>query len=626
MSELCAAFEAGRYTDVIMTLQGRPPQEIHEFTLLGLALLRTGRFSEAETPLTQAAVLGDPEAQVELGNLLRLMGRFGEATAHLETISENLTGELQLRCLRWWGVAEFQGGQTEAGLKRCERAWYGYMALGDAELTARVTQSLAWLHDQSGNSARAKQLYAEAIRALPTHPVPLPRLAALTNLLDLHLQSGDIVAARETLLEAEQTLGTFNAPRQRALLLGSKAELLRLTGDFEGYAATLDTLTSQADELGDHLLRVWVTSRRAEHFSLYGQHGTALAELHGYGSATTWPAELWATSGVLARRRGDLSAALTDLDWAVRDFRGAGRVPELIRAQLHFAAAAHAAGHEATAARALKEALSQMLSSRQQAAFRPDLEELRELLHYALLEPDLAPYLEPVLDGLAALAGAPRLPEDGAMHLQLSTLGRARVLRDGAPVAFELRGAALLLVYLALHPGRTRAEIQLELYPEKDGTAGANYIRAAIHELRQKLGPEVIAFEGPHNAPLYRLGRLVEVDLDLTHLHDALDRGELARALALYRGPFLPGLEDSEWARHKREEAQLALTFELRGQMARFEAEGDLRRVVLLANQLLRADPHDREVLEARVEAARAVAAPSELARYVAELRRYDHN
>ena len=626
MSELCAAFEAGQYTDVIMALQARPPNGIREFTLLGLALLRTGRFPEAETPLTQAAVLGDPEAQVELGNLLRLMGRFAEATAHFEAISAGLTEELQLRCLRWWGVAEFQSGQPEAGLRRCERAWYGYMALGDAELTARVTQSLAWLHDQSGDVARAKQLYAEAIRALPTRPVPLPRLAALTNLLDLHLKDGDFSAARETLAEAERTLGTFDAPRQKALLLGSRAELLRLTGDFEGYACALDALAGQVDALGDHVLRVWVTSRRAEHFSLQGQHGAALSELYAYGRASCWPAELWATSGVLARRRGDLLEAMADLDGAARSFREAGRMPELIRALLHFAAAAHAAKHEATAARALKDALREMLNSRQHAAYRPDLDELRELLNYALLEPELAPYLEPVLDGLSLLAGAPRLPEDGSMHVQLSTLGRAHVVKDGAPVAFELRGAPLLLAYLALHPGRTRAEIQLDLYPEKDGPAGAGYIRAAIHELRQKLGRDVVAFEGPHNAPWYRLGKLVQLDLDLVHLHEALSRGEIARALALYRGPFLPEVQDSEWARHKRDEAQFALTFELRAQMAVFQAEGDLRRVVLLANQLLRADPHDREVLEARVEAARTLAPPQELARYVAELRRYDYN
>lgn len=624
MTDVISAFEAGQYTDVIMTLEARPPQGIREFTLLGLALLRTGRFPEAETPLTQAAVLGDPEAQVELGNLLRLLGRFEEAVSHFETISAGLTGELQLRALRWWGMAEFQGGHLEEGLRRCERAWYGYMALGDGELTARVTQSLAWLHSQIGDFTRAKQLYGEAIRALPVHPVPFPRLAALTNLLDLHLQTGDFRAAHETLSEAERTLSTLDAPRQKALLLTGKAELLRLTGDFRGYAFALDDLAPLAEALRDHRLRVWVASRRAEHFSLHGQHGRALEELHTFGRVGTWTPELWATSGVLARRRGDLRSAVTDLEHAVGELRRSGPVPDLIRALLHLAGAQHKAGLEPTAA--LQEALRELLNLRHYAAFRPDLEELRDLLHHALLEPELAPYLEPVLDRLAALNGSPRLPEDGLMHMQVSTLGRVQVVKDGTPVDFELRGAPLLLAYLALHPGKTRAEVQLELYPDKDVRTGAGYIRAAIHELRQTLGREVVIFEGPHNAPRYRLGHLVHVDLDMTGVTEAVNRGEVARALALYRGPFMPGVEDSAWVRHKREEVLLSLTFELRTQMARYQAEGDLKRVILLANQYLRIDPFEREVLEERVAAAREVASPQELARYTAELNRHLYN
>ena len=103
---------------------------------------------------------------------------------------------------------------------------------------------------------------------------------------------------------------------------------------------------------------------------------------------------------------------------------------------------------------------------------------------------------------------------------------------------------------------------------------------------------------------------------------EALARGETARALALYRGPFLPELEDSEWADGLRDEALLALTLELRRQIERGAAEGDHRRVVLLANQYLRVDPHEPEVLRLRLRAAEEFAPPHELAKYTADLRR----
>ncbi|GAA5512393.1 hypothetical protein Dcar01_01107 [Deinococcus carri] len=135
-----------------------------------------------------------------------------------------------------------------------------------------------------------------------------------------------------------------------------------------------------------------------------------------------------------------------------------------------------------------------------------------------------------------------------------------------------------------------------------------------------------MVFEGPHNAPRYRLGHLVQVDLDVTQVAEAVARGEIAWALALYRGPFLPGVEDSAWVQHKREEVLLALTFELRHQMVHHQTQGDLKRVILLANPYLPIDPFGREVLEERVAAARQVASPQELARYTAELNRHLYN
>ncbi|EYB67290.1 SARP family transcriptional regulator [Deinococcus phoenicis] len=622
MDDLEGQFEAGQFTALVTLLEGKA-RTAREHTLLGLSLLYTGRLEEAELSLTRASLLGDAEGQVELGNALRLLGRFEEAITHLQALAPDLTGELQLRCLRWWGVAEFQAGQTQEGLKRVERAWHGYIALGNEEWTGRVTVSLAQMYIWLGNHRRARLLLSEAVEILPSLPDPAPRLGALKALLELQIAHGEFGKAREILADAKSTLAQADSLRLRALLMTSEAELLRLSGDYAGYLSLLEDLRLHAEGLQDHNLRVWSISRLAEHQSLIGQHSQALYTLLGFERVPAeWPAELWATSGVLARRRGDLLGAAVDLGKAAQMFRDAGNVPELVRAQLHLAAAALPLREEATVISALKEALTHMLRLRQLTEFRPDLEELNELLHYAVLEPETAPYMEPLLDNLAHLAGAPRLPEDGAISVQVTTLGWAAVRQDGQEVKFTYAGTLPILVYIALKPGRTRAEMQLELFPEKDAKSGAAYMRQCLKELRDRLGPEIVRFEGPHQAPWYALGREVHVDLDLQHFREALERGEVARALALYRGPFLPELEDSEWAQQLRDETLLSLTLELRKQMAQYQAGGDFRRVVLIANQYLRVDPHDPEVLEARLKAAEVFAPPHELAKYTAALSR----
>lgn len=155
------AFHAGQYAQVIVLLRGHA-RGARELALLGIAHARNGQLEQAELPLHRAAILGDEEGTVEYGNLLRLTGRFDDACAHFAEIHASLRDyELKLRALRWWGVAEFQAGRTQSGLKKVERAWHGYVAHGNDELTGRVTQSLAQMHAVLGHFARAKLLLSE---------------------------------------------------------------------------------------------------------------------------------------------------------------------------------------------------------------------------------------------------------------------------------------------------------------------------------------------------------------------------------------------------------------------------------------------------------------------------------
>ncbi|AWN23961.1 SARP family transcriptional regulator [Deinococcus irradiatisoli] len=631
MSDIEAQFEAEQFQAVVTHLQGRA-RTAREALLLGISLLRLGRLDDAEVPLTRAAMLGDQEGRVELGNVLRLLGRYAEAAAHFELTAPDLTGELQLRAWRWWGVCEFKLGDTAAGLKRVERAWHGYLALGDEELSARVTVSLAQMYRQLGNPKRAKTLLTEALYLLPEGSFPGPRVSALRQLLELHLSAGEFSEARARLSEAKQALEGIDAPRISALLLGSEAELCRLVGDQGTYAAVLEQLFPLAEQLGDSELRLWTVSRLAEHYSLHGQHGRAAGALMGYGlMPEAWPAELWATAGVIERRRGDLLAAQASLSRAAGLFRQAGRVPELCRAQLHYAAACLRAGGqdaELKVVPALSEAVTQLLRLRQLTGFKPDFEELSELLHFALLEPDTAPLMEPLIDQLAHLnlIDFPRLTEDGAIRVTVKTLGQTAVFKDGLEISFTRTGCVPLLVYLALEPGRTRAQMQLDLWPDKEAATAGAYVRQCLKELRDKLGHELICAQGPHHAPQYHLGRWVEVEFDFVHFLEAVKAQEMARALALYRGPFLPQADACAWIEAQRETLLLSLTLELRAQIVQARNMEAYRRVVLLANQYLRIDPNDQEVLELRVEAARQVASPHELARYQAELKRYHYN
>lgn len=97
-----------------------------------------------------------------------------------------------------------------------------------------------------------------------------------------------------------------------------------------------------------------------------------------------------------------------------------------------------------------------------------------------------------------------------------------------------------LLVYLAMTTasGFQRRDILLSLFwPEQTPERARNALRQALHQLRKALGSEVVASRGAD---------AVAVDgahlwCDVNAFHDALARGSLEEALALYGGDLLPG-------------------------------------------------------------------------------------
>lgn len=269
------ALDVGQYTTVITLLSDPLPLTASEWRLLGLAYLRSGRFPEAELPLLRASTLGDPEGQVEYGNLLRASGNFDEALKHFEGIYPGLTGELQLRCLRWWGTSEFQNGLSDVGLARCERAWYGYLALGDDVLTGRITQTLAQMHLTLGNRGRAKHLYQEALNILPKSSNN-SRSASLQGLANICIQEGDYSKAAEVLSEIRETVEISQSSIERSRFLALEAEYYSEIGSIQEYSSTLEKLRTVIHDLQDYELRCWTAIRLADLYSLQGKHSKAL--------------------------------------------------------------------------------------------------------------------------------------------------------------------------------------------------------------------------------------------------------------------------------------------------------------------------------------------------------------
>ncbi|HEY0663776.1 MAG TPA: hypothetical protein VGD18_04125, partial [Thiobacillaceae bacterium] len=91
---------------------------------------------------------------------------------------------------------------------------------------------------------------------------------------------------------------------------------------------------------------------------------------------------------------------------------------------------------------------------------------------------------------------------------------------------------------LAVAPGHrlSRDKLLGFLWPDRDAENARNLLRVATYVLRSELGQNAIVSDGDD----LRLNAAV-VAPDVAEFDAALDRRDLPRAVALYRGPFLDG-------------------------------------------------------------------------------------
>jgi DNA-binding SARP family transcriptional activator len=127
--------------------------------------------------------------------------------------------------------------------------------------------------------------------------------------------------------------------------------------------------------------------------------------------------------------------------------------------------------------------------------------------------------------------------------IRLSLLGRTDLLdgngqRLDAVVAQRKRFA--LLAYLAATSRRgfhSRDRLLLTFWPEEDQERARASLRKAVHVLRQSLGEGVFVSRGDDEVGLAPDA----VWCDVVAFDEAVEKGQLARALELYRGDLLEG-------------------------------------------------------------------------------------
>jgi LuxR family maltose regulon positive regulatory protein len=198
--------------------------------------------------------------------------------------------------------------------------------------------------------------------------------------------------------------------------------------------------------------------------------------------------------------------------------------------------------------------------------------------------------------------------EGAAPYLKVYAFGEGRVVRDGHALSSSDWQAAMakeLFFYILLHGPLERDAIGVIFWPELSAKKMTNSFHTTLHRMRQAVGSQVVIAEGGY----YRLGD-VSYWFDVEEFEASVTRARLLsphdwqtedlwqRALALYRGDFLPEVERT-WCVPRRETLREMYIEALVGMGRCHEARRAFERAVewyrqALAVDELREDVHRR--------------------------------
>ncbi|ULH18007.1 hypothetical protein MF271_23895 (plasmid) [Deinococcus sp. KNUC1210] len=369
-------------------------------------------------------------------------------------------------------------------------------------------------------------------------------------MLQLQLSKGHYEAAEST-QRLLSTLRTPGQPELQTTFLYHRALLLRLQGQpaQEVLASALALYEATGDITG--IIRCGFMS--ADLASRSGQHADAQAQLTAVSQRfqlTTPTVHL--AQGMLLRRQHQFSEATQLFDDAYAQAQQRGDAVTAVRAALQNALTAHVQHDFQRVRTLLTPALEQAVTFGLPGGpleLRLDLDELTPLWDFARHDPKMADALARFLQ--VGIAQPPQ--HTPPVHLDALVLGPPLLFKDGQLIPFTLRDTVAVLLYITIHPGCQRTDIQISLFPDRPAQAASNYTRKALAELADTLGP-VIEKRGTHNAPTYHLAPHVQLTTDIQALHTRIHQGDLrgAQALIRDRDPSQRRLPDNSYLQHLR--------------------------------------------------------------------------
>lgn len=536
----------------------------------------------------------------------------------LETIT---LAKIHALALRSKGTIFCAIGKAEVGIALLQQALTAYEEIGEPYSAASIMQDTALSYLQLGRHGDALTLFNRALQAWQDSTSLSGQALVFNNIGYLHYLQGDYETALRHLEQALDHTRRSGYMRMMGYVLISIGDIFT---DLELWTAARDIyqraipITQQINEqylfLALELAFARLASLQEDWEAVYVHLDTASELVINRKSAYEWALYRLAVGRCtfLQKRPADALEALRD----AQDYFAAGSQP-IEAAATHFllAAATAAAGEEYESTVQLQTALDITTQLESRHAVLTTLRLIRPYLqtkHILTLDPlvsELVAELDafeqaiPKQNRLLRQVASPALSSilSKEPQFRIYALGRVEVTIGEKSLTTSdwqtIVSRDLFLCLLARPEGLTKEQIGLLFWPDASPSELKTRFKNAIYRLRNALRRNVVLYTND----IYHYNWAIDYQYDVEEFLQKVGEGDKTtdvaeridayrRAIALYRGPYLPTIEDA-WALSTREYLQRIFIDTALALAELYQQRQQFSEALAVCQQILAQDP-----------------------------------